>query len=993
MSIEKLEEFAKDGDKNLDNLDVNQGFLQSEKPERQWFNKLLYDITKKINNTIDFVESIEDGFFDSVDSARTKTPPLNISSMITRSYSDNGKGGAKYIRSDLATVSQYPTQAWFQTADGAYWLLDEAIPTPEMFGAKGDLEYVLVNKGDMTGLNVDTYGHRFLSGTNDIEAFNAAMLYAKLQGTAKVVADGSYYVRSYNRQSADGANRSFTIDYAYQDPDTIIVHSYDSTGDAALVNPTSGERADAQHYIYEPSEYTVSGNTVTLNVAPKAGLQIEVCQTFTVTGTLEVTGTLWTQYALPSQGVFSKTKGSRYKANLTIGQYSYNGYKPSNNGQYGTILCVGSGFLLRTDHELVEDIVMKSQLIRAARVLTDTANGVAFQDSDASQMCVGIGNIRNVHFVVDPYDAATNVISLMLCLLHWGGRYTPPVGAETPDKGAYPIEKSWHPELCTLTVQRPLLNSQHGFFKGFELASTINCIVSDVTVDGLTHPYWCGVGDVGGAYAQGRQLGRVNTGNQIGYVTGYNLNVGDELYAVLFKGEGTSKFEKYVGTEQLLQRQEAMDLTVKGHTLYCLSGDEAIRVRGMRGRVDLGVCRLFGCPRSVYALSGTGKLKIDIAASDGVFRGQNIKGLTLLRTNIDQGTTSNSSASGLYEKGYESKNCTVYLQGATYTTTTTASLSTGATSIPISAFSSSLAIISPNDILEIKSGTDVIRVRSTGFVVAGGLTVPCSPVPKALDSGATVTLDLTTEVDYLNMSSKSSEYGLYTENVRIKELDFSDMGWSGRHSAKMYNTKATIIGRLPSSDARRLGTTSDQGIWADYKCRLVGINLDIPAGSDGDEAVFLQAVGGNGATLTLIGGVVGNVNTLSPSAAYPINQINFSGTVDNDGQLLKPIGRSGTTPNGSWVKHLDGSMECWARNAVVGSTQPYVWTFPQPFNDTSTIYVAATATSGSTSRVGSALATSATQANVWLTDNSAGSSGTPSSAVAGMSLYAKGFWK
>lgn len=60
MSIEKLEEFAKDGDKNLDNLDVNQGFLQSEKPERQWFNDLFNKITKKTNEVIDYTDGVVD---------------------------------------------------------------------------------------------------------------------------------------------------------------------------------------------------------------------------------------------------------------------------------------------------------------------------------------------------------------------------------------------------------------------------------------------------------------------------------------------------------------------------------------------------------------------------------------------------------------------------------------------------------------------------------------------------------------------------------------------------------------------------------------------------------------------------------------------------------------------------------------------------------------------------------------------------------------------
>lgn len=58
MSIDKLAEFAKDGDKNLDNLDVSKGFLQSEKPERQWFNQLFNNITNKVNEVVDNIVAL-----------------------------------------------------------------------------------------------------------------------------------------------------------------------------------------------------------------------------------------------------------------------------------------------------------------------------------------------------------------------------------------------------------------------------------------------------------------------------------------------------------------------------------------------------------------------------------------------------------------------------------------------------------------------------------------------------------------------------------------------------------------------------------------------------------------------------------------------------------------------------------------------------------------------------------------------------------------------
>lgn len=64
MTIEKLEEFASNGDKHLTGLDVATGFPRADKPERPWFNKLFGDITGKINEVVDSLDSLpsfEDG--------------------------------------------------------------------------------------------------------------------------------------------------------------------------------------------------------------------------------------------------------------------------------------------------------------------------------------------------------------------------------------------------------------------------------------------------------------------------------------------------------------------------------------------------------------------------------------------------------------------------------------------------------------------------------------------------------------------------------------------------------------------------------------------------------------------------------------------------------------------------------------------------------------------------------------------------------------------
>ncbi len=53
MAIEKLLEFAKNGQKNTDDLNLTDGFSVSKKPARQWFNWLFNSLTSKVNEIID----------------------------------------------------------------------------------------------------------------------------------------------------------------------------------------------------------------------------------------------------------------------------------------------------------------------------------------------------------------------------------------------------------------------------------------------------------------------------------------------------------------------------------------------------------------------------------------------------------------------------------------------------------------------------------------------------------------------------------------------------------------------------------------------------------------------------------------------------------------------------------------------------------------------------------------------------------------------------
>lgn len=53
MTIDKLSEFASDGQKDVDDLVLTDGFPVTRKPARQWFNWLFNTLTSKINEIID----------------------------------------------------------------------------------------------------------------------------------------------------------------------------------------------------------------------------------------------------------------------------------------------------------------------------------------------------------------------------------------------------------------------------------------------------------------------------------------------------------------------------------------------------------------------------------------------------------------------------------------------------------------------------------------------------------------------------------------------------------------------------------------------------------------------------------------------------------------------------------------------------------------------------------------------------------------------------
>ena len=97
MAIEKLLEFAKDGQKNTDDLNLTDGFPVSKKPARQWFNWLFNSLTSKVNEIIDaeFIPKAE-----IVDNLTTNDATKPVSAKQAKILQDN-----KLEKDDLKDAS------------------------------------------------------------------------------------------------------------------------------------------------------------------------------------------------------------------------------------------------------------------------------------------------------------------------------------------------------------------------------------------------------------------------------------------------------------------------------------------------------------------------------------------------------------------------------------------------------------------------------------------------------------------------------------------------------------------------------------------------------------------------------------------------------------------------------------------------------------------------------------------------------------------------
>lgn len=120
MAIEKLTEFAKTGQKNTDDLNLEIGFVVKRKPARQWFNWLFNTLTTKINEIIDadFMQKS-----DIVDNLTTDDATKPVSARQAKILNEKMLDGLFENESPIDRSSQRPVNVTYTNPSSKKYIL------------------------------------------------------------------------------------------------------------------------------------------------------------------------------------------------------------------------------------------------------------------------------------------------------------------------------------------------------------------------------------------------------------------------------------------------------------------------------------------------------------------------------------------------------------------------------------------------------------------------------------------------------------------------------------------------------------------------------------------------------------------------------------------------------------------------------------------------------------------------------------------------------
>lgn len=808
----------------------------------------------------------------SVESAKSSEFGEVVTAVRTVTHSGTG-GGAIYKRSTQSETSTYPDLAYFISADGAYWLLDEDRPDPSMFGGKP-----AARMSDLTHVQA-------VDGT---AVLTAARRYALLRKTPLYIT--GYYMWVGN------------------------------------LIPESGERFIGNGRTNCGIQTRTDGPTY------QAGFKI-VNNNNVVVG-MELQAYLYT--AKPTTGGTGMVGVS-----LLIGNY-HDGTLPVPRGYY-----IDDVLLTRKDNE------------------TDhiSYNGIAMQVSGGANVgYLGVIEISGRHTVA--------------YMSHWTG-----------ESASISIGSSQTIHPRNFTIDKLIVSSHVDTL--VTLSSVANLTINSVHAVSCANVLTVLAGDE----ADNFNIGEPNVGADVhfGDLVVNNVTTNGKTGftdALGITSLATSKFQLENGAAK--QQQLRISMTIDNLTI---NTTDPLLVYGIDlfyfyGTFHVKNARITGFKYPFRAAKSRGDINVNFEYTDGA----------CIIKDSDATLSGCFSLKDRYTKPYPNP-WAVLVDASPFEVGVNSHLReqtfwTVPTGLP--------ERIERGGVVEITGvmggKVQTVRYVSDRFVPAGATKVDIGVI--FADNANTATLRYVGKCDVKIYPRKmtGSHVGVYAKygHTTIR----GDIA-AGRYNVHAYGPNTIVDYKISSNvagDYRLEGSTTSL------------YDLFVEAGAT---AIASGTLGGGRITETgiyrSIGGIasgdrcklhIHNAMVVDKTRVVDLVAHNIECTVSGSFTALgKPytivdaygLEQSGINSSGAFVRNPDGSMECWLRNITIGATRPHVWTFPAPFIDTANTVGYAISTSTTASRVPSMITTSATQASVVLESNDPAVGVVPDTA--GMSLFAKGFWK
>lgn len=717
--------------------------------------------------------------------AMATTISVSINRISTYCYDpaiDSERGGGSYRRSSSMEVSGYPARAWFQSADGAYWLLDEAFPNIHMFGAVADMVYSTVTEPDkhptLGDVGTGVTGLVRSAGTDCREAAVQGDAYAAARNVSLWFDEGNYFIDNSIEELTTTAKWMSIKDFGA----TIWV------------------------------EY--NKNTAGIH---QSGFVIK---------------SDYTGFGIPGNHGFKM-----------IGQFSSDTTKPAGRGHQGTLWRTNE-YYFDGVQPIIRGITVRTLMCRAS-LERDAASNIS-QLSIGSILCAAMGGVEDFTFELGLFGTTNISSGRVFLAHWGANANLVPYDEALDDMSAAEIHETYHAIGGSVKFITDIDNRDgHDITQTWEVAAAgIMEIGSAISyqVNGGSGALGggCGgvtCGDLTDIKVCDAQKGRVGRGIKVGFQSAYEVSQISGAECFYVKGSGTDKDivnGSYPGTNVPRQyQQEGFDVTCAGFYIEAAAGQDPTLGRGIfaedvTGRINFGTVETYGLHRGIEIENCVGRFEVARHIGDGAFINNFSKEVIVHDCSPDRTNVANAADTNNYAYGYESVNSRaveivgreVLLQDGVPANLTVVGAHTAGTELLLLSGPITNNAVAVGDTLRV--GTNQVKVRRRASA-SGAESIEISPLLLPLVGGETVTLIQEAKTRGSFGFSSSSQGIVVGKHGYLLGADISRVQYAGEHAVLAYQNGVVQIsgGELPFVGRSSTAITNRRTIRAEDEAHVI----------------------------------------------------------------------------------------------------------------------------------------------------------------------------